>query len=83
MHNVHVTLGWRWLLAEDHLVIRASLSYIQCLAANVGVNLSNVAGGAGAAYEGQVNQALNEAVSPYFTKYVKAPTLGLSAGYRF
>lgn len=82
LHNVHVSLGWRWLLADDHLVVRASVSYIQCLASNVGVNLSNV-GGQAAAMEGQVNQALNGFLSPYFTTYAKAPTLGLSAAYRF
>ncbi len=79
MHNVHVTLGWRWLAASDHLVIRASLSYLQCLAANVGVSLP----GQGQAMEASVNQALNSLVSPYLTQYVKTPLVGLSAAYRF
>ena len=79
LHNVHVSLGWRWLLADDHLVIRASLSYMQCLAANVGVSLP----GQGQAMETAVNQQLNAFVSPYFTSYVKTPMVGLSAAYRF
>jgi hypothetical protein len=79
LHNVHVTLGWRWLLAGDHVVIRASLSYLQCLAANVGVSLPSQ----GQAMEAAVNQQLNAAVAPYFTQYVKTPLVGLSAGYRF
>jgi hypothetical protein len=82
LHNVHASLGWRWLLADDHVVVRASVSYIQCVASNVGVSLSNV-GGQAAAMEGPVNTALNGFLSPYFTTYAKAPTLGLSAAYRF
>jgi hypothetical protein len=79
LHNVHVTLGWRWLLASDHLVLRASLSYLQCLAANVAVSLP----GQGQAMESAVNQALNGLVAPYLTSYVKAPLVGVSAAYRF
>jgi hypothetical protein len=79
MHNVHATVGWRWLLADDHLVIRATLSYLQCLAANVGVSLPSQ----GQAMEASVNQALNGYVSPFLTTYVKTPLVGLSAAYRF
>jgi hypothetical protein len=81
LHNVHATIGWRWLLAEDHLVIRASLSYIQTVAATMNVSLANVP--VVAAYEGQVNTAINDAIRPLFKTYAKAPTLGLSAAYRF
>jgi hypothetical protein len=80
LHNVHVSLGWRWLLADDHLVIRASVSYLQTLASNVSVDLSNTQA---SAQQVAVNDALNAFVGPYFTKYAKAPTLGLSAAYRF
>jgi len=79
LHNVHVTLGWRWLMADDHLVVRASLSYLQCLASSMSVGLP----AAQQAMEPAVNQALNAAVGPFLTHYVKAPTLGLSAAYRF
>jgi len=82
LHNFHASLGWRWLMADDHVVVRASLSYIQCLASNVGVSLAGM-GGQAAAAEGTVNQALNGYLSPYFTTYAKAPTMGLSAAYRF
>ncbi len=79
LHNVHASIGWRWLMANDHLVVRASLSYLQCLAANVGVSLPSV----GQAMETAVNQQLNAFVSPYLTSYVKTPLAGLSAAYRF
>lgn len=79
MHNVHVSLGWRWLLADDHMVVRASLTYLQCLGSGMSVSLP----ASGQSMEASVNQALNAFVGPYFTKYGKAPTLGLSAAYRF
>jgi hypothetical protein len=79
LHNVHVTVGWRWLMADDHFVVRASLSYVQCLASSMSVGLP----AAQQSMEAPVNQALNAAVGPYLTTYVKAPTLGLSAAYRF
>jgi hypothetical protein len=79
LHNIHATIGWRWLAADDHLVIRASLSYMQCLAADVGVSLP----GQSSAMETAVSQAVNAVVSPYLTSYVKTPLLGLSAAYRF
>jgi hypothetical protein len=79
LHNVHATIGWRWLMANDHLVVRASLSYLQCLAANVGVSLPSQ----GQAMETAVNQQLNAFVTPYLTSYVKTPMVGLSAAYRF
>lgn len=82
LHNVHVSLGWRWLMADEHLVVRASVSYIQCVAADVGVNLAGL-GGQAAAMESTVNQGLNGFLNPYFTRYAKAPTVGLSAAYRF
>jgi hypothetical protein len=79
LHNVHATIGWRWLMANDHLVLRASLSYMQCVAANVGVTVP----GQSAAMETAVSGAINAAVSPYLTSYVKTPLVGLSAAYRF
>jgi hypothetical protein len=79
LHNVHVTLGWRWLLASDHLVIRASLSYLQCLAASTSASVP----GLGPAMQSAVSQQVDALVSPYFTSYVKMPLAGLSAGYRF
>jgi hypothetical protein len=82
LHNFHVSLGWRWLMADDHMVIRASLSYLQCVASNVGVNLAS-AGSQAAAMQGAVNDGLNSFLGPYFRTYAKAPTVGLSAAYRF
>jgi len=77
LQSVHVAAGWRWLFLDDRLVLRASLSYLQCLAANVSADL----GTSRAAVA--VNQQLQGYLAPYFTTYVKAPLAGLSFGYRF
>jgi hypothetical protein len=82
MHSVRATIGWRWLLANDHLVIRAALSYLQCLAANASVSVPEGTGTQMAAATG-VSQALSGFVGPFLTGYVKAPVASLSASYRF
>jgi len=82
LHNVHASIGWRWLLADDHLVIRASLSYLQTVASNIHVKVPETATVL-VPYEGQINEQVNSYLGPYFSKYAKAPTLGLSAAVRF
>lgn len=82
LHNVHATIGWRWLLANDHLVVRAALSYMQCLAASANVSLPTVSGASPQMTEG-VSQALGAFIAPYLTTYGKAPVASLSASYRF
>lgn len=82
LHNVHASLGWRWLLANDHLVIRASLSYLQTVASRIDVKIPATATVL-VPYQGQINDQVNAYVGPYFAKYAKAPTLGLSAAVRF
>ncbi|MBK8254777.1 MAG: hypothetical protein IPK82_19220 [Polyangiaceae bacterium] len=82
LHNFHASLGWRWLFADDRLVIRASISYIHTLAARVGVNIPETATAA-LPYESLINEQVNSYLGPFFSKYGKAPTLGLSAAVRF
>lgn len=82
LHNFHASLGWRWLLADDHLVIRASLSYFQTVGSSIQVKIPATAT-ALVPYEGAINQQVNSYLGPYFSKYAKAPTLGLSAAFRF
>ena len=60
-------------------MIRASISYLQCLAANLGVTLPQTS----TTMQTTVNQDLNNLVAPYFTSYIKTPLIGLSAAYRF
>lgn len=82
LHNVHGTLGWRWLLANDHLVIRASISYFQTVATHFQVKVPASATVL-VPYEGMINDTVNSVLGSYLVKYAKAPTLGLSAGVRF
>lgn len=82
LHNVHATLGWRWLLANDHLVIRASVSYLQTLASRIDVKIPASASVL-VPYQGMINDQVNAYLAPFFAKYAKAPTLGLSAAVRF
>ncbi len=82
LHNLHASIGYRWLLADERFVIRASLSYIQTVASNIHVDIPESAAVL-VPYEATINEQVNEAVGPFFSKYAKAPTLGLSAAFRF
>lgn len=82
LHNFHASIGWRWLLADDRLVIRASLSYIQTLASRVDAKVPQSLPEL-QPYQGLINEQVNSYIGPYLSKYAKAPTLGLSAAVRF
>ena len=84
IHSLHVSLGWRWVVA-DHFVVRASLAYLQSvgssssLAVPASINaLPGVAAGVA-----QVSYILDTTLSDSYTKYAKLPVMGLSLGYRF
>ena len=82
LHNFHATVDWRFLLWSDKLVLRASVGYPQCFAAS-----TTVTGTATRPIQAQIAAKLNSELAadlnPYFTEYVKAPLLGVSAAYRF
>lgn len=82
LHNFHASIGWRWLVADERLVLRASLSYLQTLASEVQVDIPDSATEV-APFEAEINRQVNAYMTPFFSKYAKAPTLGLSAAFRF
>lgn len=84
IHNVHVSLGWRWVIA-DHLVIRASLAYLQSVSSSSHVEVPAAIGAIPevSARLPQVNEALDTRLNDTYTKYGKLPVLGVSMGYRF
>lgn len=84
IHSLHVSLGWRWVVA-DHLVIRASLAYLQSVgsSSSLAVPASVTAVPAVAARVEQVSQAVDTTLNDSYTKYAKLPVMGLSLGYRF
>ncbi len=84
IHSLHVSLGWRWVVA-DHFVIRASLAYLQSVgsSSSLAVPASVAAVPAVAARVDQVSQAVDTTLNDSYTKYAKLPVMGLSLGYRF
>lgn len=82
LHNIHASIGWRWLVADDRLVLRASLSYFQTVASQVTVDIPDTATEV-VPFEAEINEQVSSYLGPFFSKYAKAPTLGLSAAFRF
>jgi len=82
LHNFQATLGWRFLLVKDKMWIRASLSYLQCIASSTGVSISSPRPAEQALVD-KINSEIQGYLNPYFTEYVKVPVIGLTAGYRF
>lgn len=84
IHSLHVSLGWRWVVA-DHLVVRASLAYLQSVgsSSSLAVPASVTALPGMATSVSQVSQAMDTTLSDSYAKYAKLPVMGLSLGYRF
>ena len=84
IHSLHVSLGWRWVVA-DHFVVRASLAYLQSVGSSSSLAVpANVAALPGVAPRvDQVSQTVDTTLNGYYTKYAKLPVMGLSLGYRF
>ncbi len=77
LHNVHVTLGWRWV-AFDHLLIRANVGYMQTLASSSSVDIPEHREG-----ELLANPVVDQELDSIYRQYVKLPVLSIGAGYRF
>jgi hypothetical protein len=82
LHNFQGTVGWRFLFFEDKLVLRASLSYLECFASSTGISVSTPRPIEQAAIN-KINSDLQGYLGPYFTEYVKIPVVGVTAAYRF
>jgi hypothetical protein len=82
LHSFHATVDYRFLLWDDRIVLRASLAYLQCVASSTEVTATPARPAAQAAVS-KINSELQGFLNPYFTEYVKAPLVGLTASYRF
>ncbi|MFO0665850.1 MAG: hypothetical protein U0174_17995 [Polyangiaceae bacterium] len=82
MHSFHASVGWRFLLLDDHLVLRASLGYLQCLGSNSGIDVTPRSA-LGQTIINKVNSELSSYLDGYYSTYVKAPIIGVTAAYRF
>ncbi len=78
LHNVHVGVGWRFVALDDHLVVRASVAYLQTLAADTRVSISGQPD-----IERVAQDVADKEFTQLFVDYVKLPVVGLNAGYRF
>jgi hypothetical protein len=84
IHALHVSLGWRWVIA-DHFLVRMSLGYMQAVGSSSHVEVpdslaqnATVTAGVAAA-----NQVIDAKLDDIYRTYVKLPVAGLSLGYRF
>ncbi|MBI2896904.1 MAG: hypothetical protein HYY06_25320 [Deltaproteobacteria bacterium] len=81
VHNFQIGVGWRFVF-WDRLVVRATLSYLQCFASTTTVTAEAQA----PRLQPQLDQAaddLEEYLDDTFTTYIKVPVLGVGAAYRF
>lgn len=77
IHNVMLSVGWRWLIA-DQVVVRANLGYMQAFASDSSLDIES-------------SEELTELAAPYvdsvlhanYTRYIRVPVVGLGVGYRF
>jgi hypothetical protein len=60
-HDEHIQVGWRWLFLDERLVLRASLSYLQCVAAKSSANLAT------ARRTGTVEMRVDDELDEYLT----------------
>jgi len=77
LHNFHVALGWRWVV-WDHLLIRATIGYLQTLGSSSSVTIPGQP-----ELTALANPVVNETLGAIYKSYVKLPFVGLAAGYRF
>jgi hypothetical protein len=84
VHSVHLSLGWRWVIA-DHFLIRTSLGYLQSVASSSHLEVPDAVAAHPeiAPQIDSANRALDRRLNDIYTTYVKLPVLGLSLGYRF
>ncbi|MBI4700175.1 MAG: hypothetical protein HY744_03235 [Deltaproteobacteria bacterium] len=77
LHNLHVALGWRWVLAR-HLVVRASVGYTQTLTSSSSIEIPGEP-----AIQAAAEPRIDRELDAVYTDNVKLPVLALGAGYRF
>jgi hypothetical protein len=82
LHAFDVSLGWRFRLLEDKLVLRTSLENFQCFASSTSVGLS-ASNRVEQAAANRINSEIQGYLDPIFRKYVKVPLVGVTLAYRF
>lgn len=84
LHSFHVSVGWRWVIA-DHFLVRTSIGYLQSVGSSSHIEVPDTASsipGADAIIE-RANQTIDATLDENYKTYVKLPVLGLGLGYSF
>lgn len=84
LHSFHVSVGWRWVIA-DHFLVRTSIGYLQSVASSSRIEVPDTASsipGATAIID-RANQTIDATLDENYKTYVKLPVLGLGLGYSF
>lgn len=84
LHSFHVSVGWRWAIA-DHFLVRASLGYLQSVASSSHIEVPDSAAAIPGAADviARANQTIDATLDENYRTYVKLPILGLGMGYAF
>ncbi len=84
IHCFHLSLGWRWVIA-DHFLVRTSIGYLQAVGSSSHVDVPDALAGNATVTStvAAANQILDAKLDGIYKTYVKLPVLGLSLGYRF
>ena len=78
LHNIHVALGWRFLAADDHLVIRAAVGYTQTLGSSSSVEIPQ-----SSELQAEVDPVFSDDLDTILRHDVKLPVMSATVGYRF
>ncbi|MFO0617460.1 MAG: hypothetical protein U0414_32995 [Polyangiaceae bacterium] len=84
LHSFHVSVGWRWVIA-DHFLVRASVGYLQSVASSSHIEVPDSAASIPGASDviAKANQTIDSTLDENYKTYVKLPVLGLGLGYSF
>jgi hypothetical protein len=77
IHHFTAAAGWRWLIA-DHLVIRASLGYLQAFDSGSTLDIDGRPD-----LTGISAPTVRTTLHDHYMRYIKIPVVGLGVGYRF
>jgi hypothetical protein len=77
IHHFTIAAGWRWLIA-DHLVIRATLGYLQAFASHSKLDIQGRPD-----LTSLAAPTVESVLHDHYMRYVKIPVVGIGVGYRF
>lgn len=84
LHSFHVSVGWRWTIA-DHFLVRTSIGYLQSVASSSHIEVPDSAASIPGASDilTRANAVVDSTLDENYKTYVKLPVFGLGLGYAF